>query len=332
MSNPPLDQFPLAEAADFVAKEIQDPGRRAFLKGIIATAAAATIPAGPPIPLLAQQEIAAAAAAPKRAGKSFLITTPVDDGHKLCFWESVRQFERAYYTGQLNTPHRFEFKTFPGDSLVPRARNNALIYFLRQTPFDVIFPLDSDLDFTPFDLLHMADLFVARDMDFLCGRYAIKEPGLRWCENGLPGEVPDAEGVLKLACAPGGIHMISRRCIETMIAAADSWPHWLIRYTDDAGLDERFNLYFNGVVKDLVEWPDRPLGRYLSEDWGISYLARKLGFPILCATRAVALHRGETFYPIGARRMTQEETEKGIRQPDGSISHLAQQTQAPVPV
>lgn len=253
--------------------------------------------------------------------RSFLLVTPCDDGHKFCFWESLRRFERALHRGELNTPHRFEVITMPGDSLVPRARNNLLHTFVTKTDLDYLFPIDSDLDFTPLDILRLADLAAARNLDFLAGRYAIKEPNLRWCENGLPGAVPDAEGVIKISMAPGGIHLISRRCINTMIAAADTWPHWKIRYTCDAAQDERWNLYFNGVVNDLEWFPDRPLGRYLSEDWGISYLARKLGFDIWCDTRTVALHRGEIFYPLGTRRMTEEEARTGtIKQDDGTVT------------
>jgi hypothetical protein len=256
--------------------------------------------------------------------RSFLIVTPCDDGHKLCFWDSVRAFEKLYYLGRLDTPHRFEFRTVPGDSLVPRARNNLAHFFRQGTDFDAIFPLDSDLDFRPQDILQLADLFALYDMDFLCGRYAIKEDGLRWCENALPnGAKHEVEGVIEIATGPGGIHILSRRCIDAMVAAADTWPHWRIRYTDDMAHDERWNIYFNGVVLDTEWWPDRPLGRYLSEDWGISYLARKLGFKIWCDTRVVMLHRGECFYPKNARRMSYEEVQSGmIQQPDGSTTPM----------
>jgi hypothetical protein len=266
-------------------------------------------------------------------GRSFFIATPCDDGHKLCFWESVRRFERAYYLGQLDTPHRFEIFTMQGDSLVPRARNNIAHLFRQGTNYDALFPLDSDLDFTPQDILRMADVFAQRDLDFLAGRYAIKQPEHRWCENGLPGKVPDADGLLEISAAPGGIHIISRRCIDAMVAASDTWTHWPIKYTDDQHQDERWNLYFNGVVKDTEWFPDRPLGRYLSEDWGISYLARKLGFTIWCDTRTIALHRGEIFYPLGARRATEAEVKAGgIKNPDGSITPLNPPVSRPVPI
>lgn len=257
---------------------------------------------------------------------SFLIATPCDDGHKLCFWDSVRAFERAYYSGKLAevTPHQFEFVALPGDSLVPRARNN-FAYFFRQRPqFDYIFPVDSDLDFRIEDILRLADLAATNDLDFLCGLYAIKEDNLRWCINSIPGELPDpVTGLQKIGCAPGGMHVISRRCIDAMVAAAPTWDRWRIAYNDDHTLEERWDLYFNGVIHDPTFFPEHPIGRYLSEDWGISYLARKLGFTVWCDTRTVMLHRGECFYPKQARRLSYEEVEAGqIKQPDGSTTPI----------
>lgn len=251
---------------------------------------------------------------------SFLITTPCDDGHKLCFWDSVRAFERQYYSGKLPTNHVFEFRATGGDSLVPRARNNIAHGFYQNTDFDYLFPIDSDLDFRIADILRLADLAAGNQLDFLCGLYAIKQDELRWCINTLPGELPDPQsGLQRIAMAPGGIHILSRTAVAKAISAADTWPHWKIRYTDDHTKEERWNLYFNGVVIDPVEFPDKPLGRYLSEDWGISYLMRGVGIPIWCDTRTVMLHRGECFYPKQARRLTAEETAAGeITQADGN--------------
>tara|TARA_R110000868_G_scaffold57123_1_gene176655 strand:- start:772 stop:1572 length:801 start_codon:yes stop_codon:yes gene_type:complete len=257
-------------------------------------------------------------------GKSFFIVTPCDDGHRLCFWDSVRAFERAFYSGKLDTPHRFYFHCVQGDSLVSRGRNNILHYFRQSTDFDAMFAIDSDLDFTVENILRLADVFAARDLDFVAGRYAIKEPTLRWCENRLPGAEPDADGIMEIAMAPGGVHIISRRAIDRMIASAPGWGAWRIQYTDDMMQDERWNLYFNGVVIDTEFFPDRPLGRYLSEDWGISYLARKLGIRIWCDTKTVMFHEGAIKYPIQARRLTAQEVAAGaIVQPDGTQTSIA---------
>lgn len=245
---------------------------------------------------------------PKR---SFLILTPCDDGHKLCFWDSVREFEKLYYGGNLNTPHTFHFHTVPGDSLVPRARNNLAHLFRAKTNFDYAFPLDSDLDFRHEDILHIADAAASRDLDFVSGLYAIKQNELRWCLNNIEGiEADPATGLQEIACAPGGIHCVHRRVFDAMIAAAPTWRHWRVKYDDDHDRSERYDFYFNGVVFDKEFFPSFPNGRYLSEDWGFSYFARKLGFKVWCDTVTVMLHRGETFYPLQARRETLAESQQ----------------------
>lgn len=254
---------------------------------------------------------------------SFLIFTPCDDGHKLCFWESIRAFERAYYSGALRTQHRFEVLTQPGDSLVPRARNNGAAQFLA-TDFQYLVSIDSDLDFRPEDVLKLADLAAAGDMDILAAFYACKQDDLKWCANSIPNVPPDpTTGIQEIAMAPGGLNLTHRRVFDRMIATARDWPHWIVEYTEDETGRDMWNFYHNGVVKDLEMWPDKPRGRYLSEDWGFSYFARKLGFRIWLDTKTIFLHRGECFYPKQVRRMTQDEvTRRKIKQPDGSETPL----------
>ena len=255
---------------------------------------------------------------------SFLIFTPCDDGHKFCFWQSIRAFENAYRDGTLNTPHHFDVIQIPGDSLVPRARNNFAEQFLSMTGAEYLLSLDSDLDFRPDDLVTMADLAVRFDLSILCGLYAIKQDEMRWCINSIMGkEVDKTTGLQEISMAPGGFNLVHRRVFNAMRAAAPEWPHWAVQYNEDESLKLMHNYYYNGVVVDEQEWPDKPLGRYLSEDWGFSYFARKLGFKIFAHVRTVALHRGECFYPRQARRLTREETEaQAIKQADGSTTAI----------
>jgi hypothetical protein len=256
--------------------------------------------------------------------KSFLIVTPCDDGHKLCFWESLRAFERAYYSGALNTAHRFEVLTTPGDSLVPRARNNLAWTFLTQTSHDYLFSIDSDLDFRADDVVRMADLAAGGNLDMLAGLYAIKQDDLRWCINSAPDAKADPEtGLQEITMAPGGLNVTHRRVFERMIEAGPTWDKWPVEYTEDMTGRQQWDFYFSGVVRDLKAFPDKPLGRYLSEDWGFSYFARSLGFRIMLDTKTVMLHRGECFYPKQARRLTQDEVaSQQIKQPDGTTTPM----------
>ena len=258
-------------------------------------------------------------------GRSFMIATPCDDGHKLCYWESLRAFERLYHKGEIPTRHKFSAITPPGDSLIPRIRNNIAYAFYTKTDNDYLFQIDSDLDFMPADLIRMADLIVMNDFDILCGKYAIKQDELRWCINEIEGCGPDPDtGLQKIAMAPGGLVVIHRRVFTKMIAEAKTWPHWRVEYTEDATLRDGWDFYFNGVVLDLEWFPDKPRGRYLSEDWGFSYFARKLGFTIWLDTQTAFLHCGTCMYPKQARRMTKEEVDRGeVRNPDGTVQPIA---------
>jgi hypothetical protein len=258
-------------------------------------------------------------------GRSFFIATPCDDGHKLCFWDSLRAFERLYHKGEIPTRHSFTAICPTGDSLVPRARNNIAYAFHEKTDHDYLFQIDSDLDFAPADVIRLADLAVLNDFDILCGKYAIKQDELRWCINEIEGCGADPDtGLQKIAMAPGGLTIIHRRVFSKMIAEAKAWPHWRVEYTEDSTGRDGWDFYFNGVVLDLEWFPDKPRGRYLSEDWGFSYFARKLGFNIYLDTRTVFLHCGTCMYPKQARRMTAEEVARGeVANPDGTVQPMA---------
>ncbi len=244
---------------------------------------------------------------------SIMIATPIDDGHRRCFWESVRLLER--------TPdpagHTYHVVTFPGDSLVTRVRNKILHEFFFLTKHDYLGFIDSDIDFLPGDAFKLA----AHRLPIVCGLYGIKEPKLRWCMNSLPGEFVDPKtGLQKVATAGTGWLFIHRSVIATMIAAADSWTHWKIKYIDDHSRQPRHWLFFDGVV----EHPGLdPNPRGMSEDWAFCFFARQLGFDIWMDTRAIVLHEGNIMYPLECRRLTREETEnQKIVNPDGSETHI----------
>lgn len=234
---------------------------------------------------------------------SIMVVTPCDDGHKLCFWNSLRAFER--------TPdpagHRYTVLTPPGDSLIPRARNNYNHVFYFGTACDYILWLDSDLDFRPEDIWRL----VAQRLPIVAGLYAIKERSLRWCLNAIPGEPIDpATGLQRVACAGTGALLYHRSVIAAMIAAAPTWPHWRVQYVDDHTKEQKYHLFHHGVIDDPVEFSHSP--RDMSEDWSFCYMARKLGFDVWLDWQAVFLHRGEIDYPLDCRRLTAQEAAAGI--------------------
>lgn len=246
------------------------------------------------------------------------VSTPCDDGHKLCFWDSLRALERASLLGQ--TKHRYRIHTTHGDSLVPRGRNNHLHYFYHETVDDFFLSIDSDIDFRVEDVEALFD----DPGPIMAGKYAIKQRDLRWCLNSIPGQKVDPFTQREFVSTVGtGFLAFHRQVPGTIMTEARAWPHWLIRYNDDHSGAVVHDLYFNGVVNDPEYFPNYPDGRYLSEDWGFCYLARKHGFPVVCDHRVAVFHEGSISYPIGARRLSAAETAAGIiHQPDGSVTPI----------
>lgn len=224
------------------------------------------------------------------------VATPVDDGHKVCYWMSLITLAVA------QTPHDFRLAVHPGDSLVTRGRDNMLHTFYWETADDYLLFIDSDIDFRNEDLLRLAN----HRLPIVAGRYAIKQDELRWCINIIPEEKPDPQtGLQKIATAGTGFLMFHRSVVGRMIAAADQWPHWRIRYIDDARRDVRYHLFADEVIDDPEWFTHSP--RRMSEDWAFCYFARKLGYDVWLDTNVTVFHRGECDYPRQARRMSREE-------------------------
>lgn len=246
---------------------------------------------------------------PPAGPKSVFLAMPCDDGHKLDFWRSLLALQQACLKGE--TPHTFRFRPCPGDSLIPRARNNLVWDWYMHTSDDYIGFIDSDLDFRPVDIFQLIDA----NLPIIAGKYAIKQQDLRWCINSIPGHEVDLRTQQQNVAAAGtGIIFIHRYVIGTLIAESRNWGQWPIPYIADEDGNERYNLFYNGVVHD-PEW-FTPSTRYLSEDWGFCYLARRHGFKIVLDHRSIALHEGSIKYPLQMRRMTREEEGSGeIQQP-----------------
>lgn len=233
------------------------------------------------------------------------IATPCDDGHKLCYWQSLLAAAQARIPGLT-----LRIWTPPGDSLVPRGRNTLLHDWYSNTADDFLLTIDSDIDFRVEDILQT----LAHRLPISAGRYAIKQDELRWCLNNLPGEPVDpATGLQRVATTGTGWLCYHRSVIGRMMAAADYWPHWRVKFTSDQFNATRYLLYAHCVVLDLQTWPDRPEGRELSEDWSFCYMAWTLGYDIWSDTNLNVLHCGSAMYPRAARRLTAAEAANGVQ-------------------
>lgn len=248
------------------------------------------------------------------------VAIPADDGHRLCFWKSILDLAMTPPPDGVT----YRFMPVPGDSLIPRIRNDLLMSWYTQTADDYLLFLDTDLEFVPASVHGM----VARRMAIVCGLYAKKIPHqTAWVINSLKDQPVQLDGGLyRVACGGTGAMLIHRSVVTEMIAKADWWwdeqKKWRIRFLSDVdGKTEQFHLFTHVVIDDPEEFPHSP--RDMSEDWSFCYYARKLGFDVWLDTWARFLHEGAITYPLDARRLTAEEVATGlITQPDGSKTPL----------
>ena len=210
-----------------------------------------------------------------------VIAVPVDDGARSEFWLSLLSLIITVPT-VFKKNVTFELKTNPGDSLITRSRNNLTHEFLHATNGDYLLFLDTDLDFTPQDIKRLVQN--RREDAVVCGQYAIKQAGLRFCYNPLKGEVEDQNGLLRVAEAGTGCMLIPRKILQTI---ADKGRARL-EYTDDQFKDKRISFFDVGVVG----------GRYLSEDWLFCRRVRECGFSVLIDLEVLMGHHGWIRYPL----------------------------------
>jgi len=191
---------------------------------------------------------------------------------------------------------------------VARARNNLAAAFL-EGDCDVLWFLDNDIIVEPrhfertvlapfadavtpvtlADTLAQALPAVVDGMrsgkrGIVCALYPKKQPTLDWVVNYLPGEIPDADGYLKVKHAGTGAMAITREMLKDFIA-----KHPEIEYRGDPS-------------PDAVRWDLFPMhaegGRYLSEDWKFCEKARADGWDIWVDTKSQLRHIGKIVYPL----------------------------------
>ena len=255
------------------------------------------------------------------------VAVPADDGHKLCFWKSLMDLLVAPPVNGVV----YRIMPVPGDSLIPRIRNDLIRAWYKQTEDEFLLFLDTDLDFRVEDVQSLVAKALAGNLDIVCGLYGKKTQEMGWVVNALKGAPPfGTDGNMhKVACAGTGAFLLRRRVITKMIEPETMrwwWEEkrmWRIRFISDVdGKTECWHLFSHVVIDDPEDFPHTP--RDMSEDWSFCYYARKLGFDIWLDTSAVFLHEGSALYPLQARRLSRDEVEnQNITQPDGSKTPLA---------
>lgn len=152
-----------------------------------------------------------------------------------------------------------------GDSLISRARNNALVPF-RQKRCDYLFTMDDDVDI-PINTIWK---LVEDDKDIVAGAYRFKvpEPGMA---VRLPASGPNWADVLKNNLVTSAIY-VSTGCMlvkrETVEGMVEKFPE--LTYRRNITGDECWALYMPCLEK----------GEYLSEDWAFCRRAKEAGFEV----------------------------------------------------
>lgn len=245
----------------------------------------------------------------RSAFKSFrpLIATPCYGG-MLClnYGLSLLQLQRT--AAEAGMPLDFHLRR--GDSLITRARNDCVAYFLANPHFTHLFFIDSDIGFAP----EAAFRLLLADHDVAAGVYPLKRedwpPGgvphgttraefearyARYTVNtGKPGEkgvslVVDGDGFMQVREAPTGFMCIKRHVFDRMIAAYPELryvPDWPKGTYPEGGVHFRF---FDVMV-------DPESGRYLSEDYGFCRLWEKIGGEVFVDALSNLSHQGERLY------------------------------------
>lgn len=193
-----------------------------------------------------------------------------------------------------------EVRIRSGESLITRARNNAVAEFLADTSLTHLFWIDADIGFTADQVLRL----LLADRDVVAGVYPIKrfdwpaalpagltretfaQRYLRYPVNAHDGVARDIddEGFLEVSEAPTGFMCIKRSVIETMM---EKLPE--LQYVPDGPPDTAIHDLCYRFFDVMVE---PSTGRYLSEDYAFCRRWRDIGGRVFVDTQSRLSHQG----------------------------------------
>jgi hypothetical protein len=139
--------------------------------------------------------------------------------------------------------------------------------------------IDADIGWEPWHLLALLNA----DKDVVGGLYPMKSLPVKWCVNGIPGQVEDPESSLIEVTKTGtGFLLIKREVFEKLNAHPAVRP-----FTNDIGLDPALNQYMKTYFDTAVRE-----GRYYSEDWTFCENWRDIGGQVWVDKRVLLKHVG----------------------------------------
>jgi hypothetical protein len=205
-----------------------------------------------------------------------LHAAPVSAGFSEFRAACVRDLNATWFSATL---------TFSTDTV--RAHNRIAAKVLREMPaISHVLWLDDDnwaeLQ-TPEGVFAGMNTWVVREMidtgeDLIGAPYTNKAQPVRWVHTPLPGESPDARGVLRVQSVGFGFTITSRRCLELSGDLAR-------RYTDWPSPHKVPNI-FEGAYARLAPGNDPEEEGYLSEDLAFCHRWRARGGHVCLYTRA----------------------------------------------
>lgn len=187
-----------------------------------------------------------------------------------------------------------EYKFMYQESLITRARNTIVSFFLRSDCTHLMF-IDSDIDFHPEDVIKLA----RHTEDIVVGAYPIKhlvrQEGksdvacLKYAVNLLKTPVPVINNLMEIEYGATGFMMIHRNVIETMI---EKYPE--LKYQNDVPINGEFKREDFHALFDCVI--DKESNRYLSEDYTFCKRWRDIGGKIFMDISVNLSHIGTYVY------------------------------------
>jgi hypothetical protein len=177
-------------------------------------------------------------------------------------------------------------ETMTNESLISRARNTLSAKFLHTEGSTHLMFIDADIGWEPWHLLALLNA----DKDVIGGLYPMKSLPVKWCVNGIPGQVEDPESNLIEVTKTGtGFLLIKREVFDKLNAHPAVRP-----FSNDIGLDPALNQYMKTYFDTAVRE-----GRYYSEDWTFCENWRDIGGQVFVDKRILLKHVGTYTFDYG---------------------------------
>lgn len=202
------------------------------------------------------------------------------------------------------------FATIANESLITRARNTLVAFFLNSDCTHLFF-IDSDIEFNVEDVIKL----IAADKDVVVGAYPKK--GINWdtvkkyvemTPNATPADIGVAgseyainfnftgkdfqvnveDGLISLKDAGTGFMMIKRHVLEKMMV-----QHPELQYNNDINVDKALDKYTYALFDTIIDGDAR---RYLSEDYTFCRRWQNMGGQIWLDPSIVLNHYGSYAY------------------------------------